>query len=226
MTKKLIRHFSDWHAFDTIRYQLEKYKTETKPDIILVTGDMVVDMPGWPYHVKTLKGLKKIADGQKGYWKKQVFEIQEIYPNTPIVAVPGNHCWFDYAMDGVKSFDKNGVHSFTVDGVKFTGFRGVPEFVKQWSHELSEESINKLIIKLDKTADVLITHTPPYGILDYVPWSCEHTGAIGLAEWVRDSSVQLHAFGHIHEAGGKVEIKYNKIFSNAAGRSNDIVIDT
>jgi Icc-related predicted phosphoesterase len=51
--------------------------------------------------------------------------------------------------------------------------------------------------------DILITHTPPYDILD----ECE-SGHVG-SKSLRDHSLgrikpQLHIFGHIHECGGKV----------------------
>ena len=55
---------------------------------------------------------------------------------------------------------------------------------------------------IPEDTDILITHSPPYGILDN-----EH-GCVHLRNTVLNSirlpNLKLHAFGHIHECGGKV----------------------
>ena len=54
--------------------------------------------------------------------------------------------------------------------------------------------------------DILITHGPPYGILDKnrVGFSavCQ-----SLKRAVKRIQPKLHVFGHIHEAGGMVEME-------------------
>jgi Icc-related predicted phosphoesterase len=53
--------------------------------------------------------------------------------------------------------------------------------------------------------DILITHGPPYGILDKnrVGFSA---GCQSLKRAVKRIHPKLHVFGHIHEAGGMVEM--------------------
>ena len=51
--------------------------------------------------------------------------------------------------------------------------------------------------------DVLITHCPPYGILDVVDG--EHQGSSSLMERVMQIKPKYHIFGHIHEGYGKYE---------------------
>lgn len=65
--------------------------------------------------------------------------------------------------------------------------------------------------------DVLITHGPPYGILDTTQGDA-HVGCKFLYERVQLVQPKLHVFGHIHEAYGIQEDKDKSptIFINAA----------
>lgn len=56
--------------------------------------------------------------------------------------------------------------------------------------------------------DILITHSPPYGILDSVDKrfdEFEHVGSPSLNMFIScgKHNIKLHVFGHIHEHGGK-----------------------
>jgi predicted phosphohydrolase len=57
--------------------------------------------------------------------------------------------------------------------------------------------------------DVLVTHKPPLGILD------KNQGCEQLKNFVLNSDIKYHFFGHIHECQGFVEIE-NKYFANVA----------
>ena len=61
--------------------------------------------------------------------------------------------------------------------------------------------------------DVLVTHTPPYGILDR-DGSILY-GSRELLEKVRAIRPRLHLFGHIHKAHGTTNDRMT-VFSNAA----------
>ena len=53
---------------------------------------------------------------------------------------------------------------------------------------------------------MLVTHGPPFGILDVSPDQAERMGDPELRNRVRElPSLKLHAFGHIHGAHGAVE---------------------
>lgn len=61
--------------------------------------------------------------------------------------------------------------------------------------------------------DILITHQPPYGILDlvnspYVPdnWKGKHAGSKMILEYVRKFQPRYHICSHIHEAKGMARI--------------------
>jgi predicted phosphohydrolase len=56
---------------------------------------------------------------------------------------------------------------------------------------------------IPEETDILITHSPPYGILDDTMRG-EFCGSISLKnKIIKLQQLKLHAFGHIHEQGGK-----------------------
>ena len=57
---------------------------------------------------------------------------------------------------------------------------------------------------IPKATDILITHGPPFGILDETV-SGMNVGCEDLLETIRQTKVKLHVFGHIHEAYGVEE---------------------
>ena len=64
---------------------------------------------------------------------------------------------------------------------------------------------NKLMHEYEKIPtdiDILITHTPPYGILD----KCRngHVGSESLRQQLFRIKPKLNVFGHIHECGGQI----------------------
>ena len=61
--------------------------------------------------------------------------------------------------------------------------------------------------------DVLITHTPAYGILDYD--GNIHYGSEELFSRISAVNPRLHLFGHIHSQNGIVK-RDSTMFSNAA----------
>ena len=66
--------------------------------------------------------------------------------------------------------------------------------------------------------DVLVTHQPPYGILDggeYKGQASYHYGDYFLYTRVINVKPKLHLFGHDHNAYGSIE-QFGTAFSNAA----------
>lgn len=65
--------------------------------------------------------------------------------------------------------------------------------------------------------DILVTHSPPFGILDYIPGhhSYQHLGCPELLDAVMRINPTYHLFGHIHYAHG-IEIRNGTTFINSA----------
>ena len=117
-----------------------------------------------------------------------------------------------YHKDGVV-YLKNS--SFEYNGIKFYGTPFQPYFCG-WAFNISDSE--KLINNyrcIPDDVDVLLTHCPPYGILDqshkpnyHNPTGEEHLGSIALKEVLSEKHLnktlpRVVAFGHIHGDGGK-----------------------
>lgn len=89
-----------------------------------------------------------------------------------------------------------------IAGVRFYGSPWQPYFC-DWAFNLRRGEPLRAkwdLIPLD--TDVLITHGPPYGILDLVPYDNEHVGCRELGKRITIVQPKVHIFGHIHEGYG------------------------
>lgn len=140
-----------------------------------------------------------------------------------IVFIAGNHeLSFErkstWVIDALKQLPIN-VHyledsEITLDGIKFYGSPWQPEFYN-WAFNLprGEELAKKWALIPDDT-DVLITHGPPFGILDTTLTSFR-PGCDDLLIRVNQIKPKIHVFGHIHYGYGMRQID-NTTFINAA----------
>jgi len=125
--------------------------------------------------------------------------------------------------------------SYTYEGIKFYGSAYTPSFHRQyWAYNADRgREIKKIWDKIDIDTQVLITHGPPYGILDVIPEAFKqyadedvHRGCEDLMNVIKERlySLKLHCFGHIHEGPTRIEshkiVGRNVIFSNAAVLNN------
>lgn len=108
---------------------------------------------------------------------------------------------FEYLCDSGTDFE----------GLKIWGspwtktFPGMNPHCKAFTVDTEEELAVKFSLIPDNT-DILITHSPPYGIFDVVKRGKvdEYTGSVSLRNIVMDIKPRTHSFGHIHEHGGKM----------------------
>lgn len=66
-------------------------------------------------------------------------------------------------------------------------------------------------------ASIVVTHEPPYRILDNA--SGGHIGEPAIGEFVRSIRPSIHLFGHAHAPGGHSAIESGILFVNAATRA-------
>lgn len=138
------------------------------------------------------------------------------------IMIAGNHDNFctQWAISNDSIYDslvKKPSFSYLCDsGEEFEGFKiwGSPwsqRFVGQNPHcmAFTLDHDNQLINKFEMIphdTDILITHSPPFGILDKTT-NGEHVGSTYLFNWLKYvGRPKLHVFGHIHEAYGQCEI--------------------
>lgn len=89
------------------------------------------------------------------------------------------------------------------NGTKVYGSPWQPTFYN-WAFNLPRNSqeLEDVWKKIPNNTDILITHGPPYDILDRVPYSGEQVGCEKLLARIHKVKPKLHVFGHIHPGYG------------------------
>ena len=110
----------------------------------------------------------------------------------------------------------------TINGVKFYGAPWVP-MLERWAYYLSDEQLRDKWDQIPVDTDVLITHTPPWYLLDCTRDPTVHCGCSHLASRIADLNLKLHCFGHNHASYGRVE-QDGMIYLNASAVNSEFDI--
>jgi Icc-related predicted phosphoesterase len=118
--------------------------------------------------------------------------------------------------------------TFEIDGIKFYGTPHQPYFCG-WAFNVPDnEKLINIYQMIPDDVDVLLTHCPPYGILDQShkpnysnPTGEEHLGSMELKEVLAQKQLtktqpRVVAFGHIHGDGGKKMQIGDTLYINAS----------
>lgn len=126
----------------------------------------------------------------------------------PTILVPGNAESYDELVAACRDWSSakvlhgNGVE---IQGQLFFGIGGgipVTPF-GSWSWDFTEDQAERLLNKCPKNT-VLISHSPPKGILDKSSFGL-HLGSKSIKKFIQEKSPKLVVCGHMHESGGKME---------------------
>jgi Icc-related predicted phosphoesterase len=138
--------------------------------------------------------LEELEDFFK-WFGKQNFEHK--------ICIAGNH---DLSLENIsnkllKQLIPKEVHylennTIKIEGLKIWGSPCTPYFLGMAFNKRRGEELKKHWSKIPKDTDILVTHTPPYGILD------QNLGCESLLERIEIIKPKLHVFGHIHENRG------------------------
>jgi Icc-related predicted phosphoesterase len=124
-------------------------------------------------------------------------------PNTGIgVSLACN--WLPHNLtevyNAIRAYIDN--NDITIDGIKFYGSPWQPEF-HDWAFNLPRgEELAAKWEKIPDDVDILITHGPAYGILDYAPIG-GHVGCEELYRKIAEVKPKIHVCGHIHDSYGQ-----------------------
>lgn len=162
---------------------------------------------------------------QQEWYQKVASSLQGTFKDKTVICLDGNHDFFP-VVEGLKSAGINAVevtpNGVVVNDVRFAGFPNIPWIGGYWNHESREAQMMELITTTLKVGvpDVLVTHSPPRGILDMTYYR-EEVGSRPIATALRNTphGIQAHLFGHIHESAGTRNIEVGDHFvrfSNAA----------
>lgn len=159
-------------------------------------------------------------------FRQQLVRIKDNY--SDIVFVAGNHDWeFQHRPEESKAFLKElipNIHvlqneSIELFGLKFYCSSDQPIFY-DWAFNKSSHELLHSYSNIPEDIDVLVTHCPPKGTLDYVinKWNPkgQNVGSQELAIHIpRLKQLKAHLYGHIHYGYGMKE-QNGVVYSNAS----------
>lgn len=133
----------------------------------------------------TRLGLIEEWEQFDAYWKK--------LPHKSKVFVPGNH---DFNAPPQSNHTEWSGVNFPITMLPYV--TGLP----RWAFNITEERAEELSLIVGE--GLVLAHSPPQGILDYVPPSPKHGpgGNYGVKAW-NNIKAKVFVCGHIHEQAGK-----------------------
>lgn len=149
-------------------------------------------------------------------------EWLKIQPFKHKIIVAGNH---DFCFERDRFLSEEIINSaggtylcnsgIDIDGYYFYGSPYQPWFY-DWAFNLPRgEALRKIWAIIPDKTSVLITHSPPYGILD-LTMDNEPVGCNELTKKIRElKHLKAHVFGHIHPSYGQLDLNGVK-FVNAS----------
>jgi len=153
---------------------------------------------------------------------KEIVKVNEWFgtlPHPHKVVIAGNHDFlFEQAPEQARALLTN-VHyiedeMIEIEGIKIWGSPITPKFLRYAFNRKRGEEIRAYWQQIPEETDILITHGPPYGVLDRTFFG-RRVGCKDLTAELPRIQPKLHLFGHIHEARGKVN-QDNITFVNAS----------
>lgn len=174
---------------------------------------------------------------QRQWYIEQAESFKEVFEDKPVLVVDGNHDFYpvhlglEDAKINVRRITTAGIVLSTPDnaaGLMFAGFPDIPYIAGDWNHEADSYSLQEKCREvLAAQPDVLVTHAPPFGILDAVYGERVGSPEITKLLWdlMPDNKIRAHLFGHIHEgAGVSMHPGRSTRFYNSACKSTNIEV--
>jgi len=156
--------------------------------------------------------------------KEQVLEFIEWFSSQDYkykIFIAGNHDFFleKENKENIDSIIPSNINYLNDSGIEIEGIKIWGSPVQPWFYDWAfnrerGEEINKHWELIPEDTDILITHGPPFGILDETLRG-ERVGCVDLLNKVNLVKPKLHVFGHIHEDYG-VEEKGETTYVNAS----------
>lgn len=131
-------------------------------------------------------------------------------PHRYKVVVPGNHddLLLEPKNRGVIKNANLLVNSGTIiDGIRIWGSPVTPLPGEAFGMAEAADR-EKLWTKIPKNTDILITHSPAFGILDQEGSSERHQGCVALRDAIFRVRPRLHVFGHAHGGYGTLRTEH------------------
>ena len=224
-----IAHVSDTHD----KPSLVRQACQAGVDVVLITGDC---MNNAGRNSRTGEGIiaHKERKYQQTWYRKQAKKWAAdaaAHGNPVFITVRGNHDFIDYGRwlrhYGATVYEITDTNPMVeVLGLKWSGFRQVPYIEGEWSGECRDFT-ETIEATLACNPDVLITHAPPAGMLEFGNGPDDPRGIPSLtaALCYQPHNITHHFFGHAHLDGDKVIEEMGITFYNGAGACRIHTID-
>ncbi len=121
------------------------------------------------------------------------FYLEQLYNNNIVPKMPFN---IHYLIN----------NEITIEGIKFWGSPFSSQF-GNWAFMEHLEELKPIWDKIPSDTDIIITHSPPFGIND----QCVNGISVGcpaLRDKLKEIKPKYHICGHIHESRGVYQDKY------------------
>jgi Icc-related predicted phosphoesterase len=155
---------------------------------------------------------------QEWWVREKIQRLRGWLGEKPFLLTPGNHDFFDpcplLRRAGVQAHNLWEEGPKVIGGLRFAGVPHVPSHCPPfWNYEVPEEEIAYHVeTALESEPDILVTHCPPFTVLDSVPvetfdrsTAAIHIGSKSLLTALRDYAKGITVLcGHCHECGGGV----------------------
>jgi Icc-related predicted phosphoesterase len=148
------------------------------------------------------------------------------------IFVAGNHdTSIEKGLITKDNFEQCGIHylennTIEIEGLKIFGSPLSPTFGNGWAFNKDRNKLERIWRNIiDDDVDIVVTHTPPKGILDLakkMDGTLDFCGCNSLMNRIREINPKLHCFGHIHNNGniinrGRRELDdLDTLFSNGS----------
>lgn len=172
-------------------------------DILIHAGDFMSS----GYNPTEAEAFFSWFDGIKNYDTKIFIagNHDRIMENDPSWAagVLSGYKTIEYLQDdGLTLYFDGPNGDYPEDNIHIWGSPWQPKF-RNWGFNLERgEEIAKKWSLIPQNTDILITHGPPFGKLDFVNRDGVNVGCEELMKKVSDVMPKIHVFGHIHEGSG------------------------
>ena len=149
-----------------------------------------------------------IGAGDFGNLRRQLTEMIEVLRaiRCPVVLVAGNNESTEELRNACRIWKSAHVlhgSGVTIEGIPFWGLGGgVPTTpFGDWSYDFTENQAAALLADCPRNA-VLVSHSPPQGVLDRSSQG-KHLGSTAVLAAMQRTTPQLVVCGHIHASSGQ-----------------------
>lgn len=184
----------------------------------------ISDTHGLHRKVDVSVGDLLIHAGDFTFFSKSEFEIQDFndwlgeLPHRYKVVIPGNHEFAFEESPKRRHAISNAIflidESAEIGGFRVWGSPLTPLYGGAFGRSAAADRARAYSV-IPKGTDILVTHGPPFGVLDRPGGTGFNNGCRELLAAVRRIRPRLHVFGHIHSAYG-THRENGTVFVNAA----------